>query len=162
MFKIRKVGKDACAYVLGHVQLFFDPMDCSPPGSSVYGICQARLLEWIVIPFGQEVCDFLNSVSLQQKFEVTDRPVLQLSFICKQRKICPWGVRVGQPKRQEEKRSPKLNFGSSFYMFFFLLPLSLPYVNSASQEGCLFYLRSSLQSWTFLCSIFTGFSLFVF
>ena len=23
-----------------------DPMDCSPPGSSVYGIFQARVLEW--------------------------------------------------------------------------------------------------------------------
>ena len=27
-----------------------DPMDCSPPGSSVYGIFQARILEWIAIP----------------------------------------------------------------------------------------------------------------
>ena len=26
-----------------------DPMDCSPPGSSVYGIFQARILEWIAI-----------------------------------------------------------------------------------------------------------------
>ena len=27
--------------------LFCDPMDCSPPGSSVHGISQARILEWI-------------------------------------------------------------------------------------------------------------------
>ena len=26
-----------------------DPMDCSPPGSSVHGILQARLLEWVAI-----------------------------------------------------------------------------------------------------------------
>ena len=26
-----------------------DPMDCSPPGSCVYGILQARLLEWVAI-----------------------------------------------------------------------------------------------------------------
>ena len=26
-----------------------DPMDCSPPGSSVYGISQARLLVWVAI-----------------------------------------------------------------------------------------------------------------
>ena len=26
-----------------------DPMDCSPPGSSVHGILQARVLEWVVI-----------------------------------------------------------------------------------------------------------------
>ena len=27
-----------------------DPMDCSPPGSSVRGILQATTLEWVVIP----------------------------------------------------------------------------------------------------------------
>ena len=27
------------------------PMDCSPPGSSVHGILQARILEWVAIPF---------------------------------------------------------------------------------------------------------------
>ena len=27
-----------------------DPMDCSPPGSSVHGIFQARILEWVVMP----------------------------------------------------------------------------------------------------------------
>ena len=26
------------------------PMDCSPPGSSVHGILQARILEWVVAP----------------------------------------------------------------------------------------------------------------
>ena len=28
-----------------------DPMDCSPPGSSVHGIFQARVLEWGAIAF---------------------------------------------------------------------------------------------------------------
>ena len=28
-----------------------DPMDCSPPGSCVYGILQARTLERVVLPF---------------------------------------------------------------------------------------------------------------
>ena len=28
-----------------------DPMDCSPPGSSVHGIFQARVLEWVAMPF---------------------------------------------------------------------------------------------------------------
>ena len=28
-----------------------NPMDCSLPGSSVHGILQARILEWIAIPF---------------------------------------------------------------------------------------------------------------
>ena len=30
-----------------------DPMDCSPPRSSVYGIFQARILEWVAIPFSR-------------------------------------------------------------------------------------------------------------
>ena len=29
------------------------PMDCRPPGSSVYGILQARILEWVAIPFSR-------------------------------------------------------------------------------------------------------------
>ena len=33
-----------------HVQLFVTPMDCSPPGSSVHGIRQARILQWVPIP----------------------------------------------------------------------------------------------------------------
>ena len=28
-----------------------DPIDCSLPGSSIHGILQARVLEWIVIAF---------------------------------------------------------------------------------------------------------------
>ena len=28
-----------------------NPMDCSPPDHSVHGILQARILEWVVIPF---------------------------------------------------------------------------------------------------------------
>ena len=28
-----------------------DPMDCSPPGSSIHGIFQARILEWVAIAF---------------------------------------------------------------------------------------------------------------
>ena len=28
----------------------WDPVDCSPPGSSVHGILQTRILEWVTIP----------------------------------------------------------------------------------------------------------------
>ena len=30
-----------------------DPMDCIPPGSSVHGILQARILEWVAISFSR-------------------------------------------------------------------------------------------------------------
>ena len=32
----------------------WDPMDCSPPGSSVHGILQARILEWVAMPSSRE------------------------------------------------------------------------------------------------------------
>ena len=32
-----------------------NPMDCSPPGSSGHGILQARILEWVVIPFSRGI-----------------------------------------------------------------------------------------------------------
>ena len=31
-----------------------DPMDCSLPGSSVHGIFQARILEWVAIAFSKK------------------------------------------------------------------------------------------------------------
>ena len=30
-----------------------DPLDCSPPGSSIHGIIQARILEWVAISFSR-------------------------------------------------------------------------------------------------------------
>ena len=32
-----------------------DPMDCSPPGSSIHGILQARVLEWGAIAFSDAI-----------------------------------------------------------------------------------------------------------
>ena len=106
----------------------------------------------------QGVCNFLHSVSSQQKFEVMDGPaiqpldgpVLQLhvttQFYFKSNgNIHPQGMRACLPKGLQEKRGPRPSFGSSFYMFF-LLPLGLPYGSWASQECCFFYLRSSLRS----------------
>ena len=34
-----------------------NPMDCSLPGSSVHGIFQARILEWVAIPFSRDLPD---------------------------------------------------------------------------------------------------------
>ena len=36
-----------------HVRLC-NPMDCSPPGSSVHEILQARILEWVAMPFSRD------------------------------------------------------------------------------------------------------------
>ena len=44
-----------CAKSLQSCPTLCDPMDCSPPGSSVPGIFQARILEWIAIPFSMDL-----------------------------------------------------------------------------------------------------------
>ena len=47
-------------------------MDCSPPGSSVHGISQARILEWLVISF---------SKGSPQPKNVTHSPTLQVDSL---------------------------------------------------------------------------------
>ena len=53
-FSVRSLWKNlkepfVCAQLLSCVQPFCDPMDCSPPGSSVHGTFQARILEQVAI-----------------------------------------------------------------------------------------------------------------
>ena len=53
-----------------------DPMDCSPPGSSVHGTFQARILEWVAISFSRGSSlpselpgkPALNDVCMAQRF----------------------------------------------------------------------------------------------
>ena len=47
-----------CTHVCAHVHAqscptLCDPMNCSPPGFSVHGISQARILEWVAISFSR-------------------------------------------------------------------------------------------------------------
>ena len=57
---------------LSHVQLFETPMDYRLQGSSVHGIVQARILEWVAFPFSRELlnsgieprCPVLKAASL--------------------------------------------------------------------------------------------------
>ena len=39
--------------LLSCVRLLCDPMNCSPLGTSVHGIFQARILEWVAISFSR-------------------------------------------------------------------------------------------------------------
>ena len=52
-----------------------DPMDCSPPGSSVHGIFQARVLEWVAIAFSNN------------KLLMTKTPFRQLSLKIPNQKV---------------------------------------------------------------------------
>ena len=42
-----------CAQLLRSCATLCDPMDCSPRGLSVQGILQARILEWVAMPFSR-------------------------------------------------------------------------------------------------------------
>ena len=42
-----------CMLVTQSCPTLCDPMDCSPPGSSVHEVFQARILEWIAISFSR-------------------------------------------------------------------------------------------------------------
>ena len=50
---LKGVHKSACkhAKLLQSCPTLCDPMDSSPSGSSVHGILQARILEWVAISF---------------------------------------------------------------------------------------------------------------
>ena len=41
-------------FVIQWCPTLWDPMDCSPPGSSVHGILQASILEWVAIPSSRD------------------------------------------------------------------------------------------------------------
>ena len=43
----------SCAKSLQLCLTLSDPVDCSSPGSSVHGILQARILEWVAMPFSR-------------------------------------------------------------------------------------------------------------
>ena len=47
--------------LLSHVWLC-DPIDCSVPGSSIHGIFQARVLEWVAISFST-ICNYWRKLS---------------------------------------------------------------------------------------------------
>ena len=50
-------------------------MDCSPPGSSVRGILQARILEWVAISFSRGFSQLRDNPHLL-KFEVGSFPLV--------------------------------------------------------------------------------------
>ena len=51
MFSGRFGGDGWCGLVAKSCFTLLDPMDYSPLGSSVHGISQARILEWVSISF---------------------------------------------------------------------------------------------------------------
>ena len=55
--KIYLINRNMKVLVAQSSPTLCDPMNCSLPGSSVHGILQARILEWVAIPFSMEFPD---------------------------------------------------------------------------------------------------------
>ena len=51
-----------------------DPMDCSPPGSSIHGIFQPRVLEWGAIAFSDSMYQFSSVQSSRSVVSDSLRP----------------------------------------------------------------------------------------
>ena len=47
----------ACAKLLQSCLTLCDPVDYSPPGSSVHGLLQARILEWVAVSLSGDLPD---------------------------------------------------------------------------------------------------------
>ena len=58
-----------------------DPMDCSPPVSSVHGIFQARVLEWGAIAFSGQVLDAKEPSDLVSALKDHTRKMILLETI---------------------------------------------------------------------------------
>ena len=66
--KQRCVG--VCVVVAQSCLTLYNPMDCSQPGFSVHGILQARILEWIAIPFSKAKNKWNIKIKLQSKINL--------------------------------------------------------------------------------------------
>ena len=58
-------------------------MDCSPPGSSAHGVLQARILEWVTIPFSRgssQPRDETRSPALAGRFFIPEPPEAPCGF----------------------------------------------------------------------------------
>ena len=58
-----------------------DPMDCSPPGSSVPGISQARVLEWGAIAFSRSLSSMAQSLFVILAAFTSSLPFLVLGIL---------------------------------------------------------------------------------
>ena len=57
-----------------------DPVDCSPPGSSVRGISQARILAWVAISFSRGSSQPRDQMPASHAWQVNSLPLSHLRF----------------------------------------------------------------------------------
>ena len=53
--RLKSISRQKCVLVTQLCPTVSFPMDCSLQGSSIHGILQVRILEWVVIPFSRGI-----------------------------------------------------------------------------------------------------------
>ena len=95
--------------------------DCSLPGSSIHGILQARILEWVTIPFSRgssqawvQICVFCGLCTAGRIFtaELLGKPTYLL--VDSRQRICPLASfeKLILSEKLDHKKSALLNFHS--------------------------------------------------
>ena len=124
-----------------------DPMDCSPPGSSVLGIFQARILEWVAIPLSRG-SSWPRSPALQADsllFELPGKP-LHIVADCIFQKWShqymshPTCYDVGYPSIERWNLCSR-----PLKLFFFFIPVLINRISSVQSLSCV---RLFVTSWT--------------
>ena len=59
-----------------------DPMDCSLPGSSIHGIFQARVLEWVAIAFSEYIHTTTATAAAAAAAAATAKPLQSCPTLC--------------------------------------------------------------------------------
>ena len=135
-----------------------DPLDCSPPGSSVHGILQARILEWVAMPSSRgsssprDQIHFSRSPSLAGSFFTIAPPQHQLLLFSEKQKEpcftkkrkCFWLAENWIPGPASGEQSPLFRLaactgprGSEVPLLLSLLPLgSLNTTEFSRKLGC--------------------------
>ena len=153
-------------------------MDCSPPGSSVCGILQARILEWVVVPFSSGSfwpgdrtwisCISGGFITREMPYKGTQwfSCKSQAWFNCPGLFPHPWGCLCASMTSnhlavifwdvKEACRGQQLHSGQAFLRVSLSLSLSHGYIQAVWEPGstwrrnmCLRILRYNLLVWTF-------------
>ena len=89
-----------CCLITKSCLILCDPMDCSPPGSFIYGIFQARILEWIAIPFSRgssQPRDWTQFSCIADRFFTMSHQRYQVLYLhlFSQASLSPWVSPIG-------------------------------------------------------------------
>ena len=75
------VAAAAAAKLLQQCLTLCDPIDGSPPGSTIPGIFQARVLEWVAIAFSNLVVKYVNLLLAKNLIHVQTFKMYELYYL---------------------------------------------------------------------------------